>query len=173
MKRIASLLAIAAGAAVALGGCQWRGWISEKPPIHWNPNMDTQEKGKPFRHDQSGVFADGRYMQTPPPGTVAIGYLDDDDQMRTGMDADGKPLTKLPDAFLADATTVARGKNRFAIYCAPCHGKDADGKGLVAARPNALAVPPPSFLDPRLVSMPVGQMYKAIHEGVNGGNMPS
>ena len=117
----------------------------EKPPIHWNPNMDTQEKGKPFRHDQSGVFADGRYMQTPPEGTVAIGYLHDDSQLTDGKDDAGNYIAKLPDALRADASTVARGKNRFGVYCAPCHGKDADGKGLVAQRPNALAVPPPSF----------------------------
>ncbi len=159
---------------VALGGLTaCRGWTTDKPPVHWNPNMDTQEKGKPFRHDQSGVFKNGNYMQAPPPGTVARGYLHADDQLSYGKDADGNLIAHLPDSFTADATTVARGKNRFAIYCAPCHGKNADGKGLVAARPSALAVAPPSFLDPRLVSMPVGMMYRAIREGVNGGNMPS
>ena len=149
-----------------------RGWPSDKPPVHWNPNMDTQEKGKSFRHDQSGVFADGRYMQTPPEGTVARGYLFDDDQLTRGVDDKGAFLTHLPDAYTVDATTVARGKNRYAIYCAPCHGKDADGKGPVAER-KGLAAIPPAFKDARLIEMPVGQMYKAIHEGVNNGNMPS
>src|SRR5215831_17245733 len=103
-------LAVVFGIGVILIPCLamgiGRGWVSEKPPVHWNPNMDTQEKGKPFRHDQSGVFKDGRYMQTPPEGTVARGYLHDDDQLTLGIDGDGKPLAKLPDAFTVDATTV-------------------------------------------------------------------
>ena len=154
--------------AVGLG----RGWVSDKPPVHWNPNMDTQEKGKAYRHDQSGVFADGRYMRHPPDGTVARGYLNEDDALMNGVDAEGKLLGKLPDTFTVDTNTVARGKNRFAIYCAPCHGKDADGKGPVFLR-KGLAVAPPGFHDPRLVEMPAGQIYKAIHEGVNNNNMPS
>jgi mono/diheme cytochrome c family protein len=150
-----------------------RGWTSDKPPIHWNPNMDTQEKGKAFRADQSGVFTDDhRYMRTPPEGTVARGYLHDDDQLTRGVDAAGAPLQKLPDSFLVDTNTVPRGKNRYMIYCAPCHGKDLDGKGAVFLH-KGLAVPPPAFNDSRLISMPVGQMYKAIHEGVNNNNMPS
>jgi mono/diheme cytochrome c family protein len=170
MKRLSFILALA-----VVSGCQWRGWITEKPPIHWNPNMDTQEKGKPFRHDQSGVFKDGRYMQAPPEGTVARGFLHDDTELSDAKDAAGNYIAKLPDSFAADASTVARGKNRFAIYCAPCHGKDADGKGIVPSRDggHALAVPPPSFMDQRLIAMPAGMIYKAIHEGVNNGNMPS
>lgn len=156
---------------LALSAC--RGWTSDKPPVHWNPNMDTQEKGKPFRKDTSGLFSDGRQMRLPVEGTVARGYLHDDDAFELGLDDKGQPLQKLPDAFTVDTNTVARGKNRFLIYCAPCHGKDGDGKGLVAARPQALAVPPPSFLDPRLVQMPAGKMYQAIRNGVNNNNMPS
>ena len=53
-------------AAAAFTGC--RGWESEQPPIHLIHNMDTQEKGKAYRRDTSGLFADGRMMRAPVEG---------------------------------------------------------------------------------------------------------
>ena len=56
--------------ALGLVGC--RGGESEKPPVHLIKNMDTQEKGKAYRKDSTGLFADGRMMRAPVEGTVAI-----------------------------------------------------------------------------------------------------
>ena len=64
------------GAAVALTGC--RGWETENRPVHLIKNMDTQEKGKAYRRDTTGLFADGRMMRAPVEGTVAQGQLADD-----------------------------------------------------------------------------------------------
>lgn len=166
------------GACTALG-C--RGYESEEPPIHIVRNMDTQEKGKAYREDTSGLFADGRMMRPPVPGTVAQGQLGEDQLLEEGLDAEGQISLKFPDAVkeggvLPDALT-ARGQARYDIYCSPCHGLGLDGQGEIAkvgfdSNPR-LTIPPPSFHDARLKTMPVGQIYKAIKHGVNQGNMGS
>jgi mono/diheme cytochrome c family protein len=72
------------------------------------------------------------------------------------------------------AAFVARGKNRYEIYCAVCHGLSGDGKGMVSRRAQALgasALIAPSFHDDRLRHIPDGQLYATIKNGVR--NMPS
>ncbi|MDP2340746.1 MAG: c-type cytochrome [Deltaproteobacteria bacterium] len=159
-----TLLAVALLAGVV--GC--RGWVSEDPPVHLNWNMDTQEKGKAYRHSEH--FADGRYMRTPPAGTVAQGWLKEDDHLSLGLAEDGKLAMALPPSFVGGEEAVRRGQQRYGIYCSPCHGFAGDGAGTVAAR---MTVKPPSFHDARLKDMPIGQIYRAILNGVNNGNMGS
>ena len=152
----------------SLAGC--RGWTSDQPPVHVVLNMDTQEKGKAYA--PSELFADRRMMRTPPAGTVARGFLQEDDHSVLGV-VDGKAATAWPTSFAVNDASFARGKERYGIYCAPCHGQQLDGKGEVA-KPGRLQVPPPAFLgNERLESMPVGQIYGAIRNGVNQGNMGS
>jgi outer membrane protein OmpA-like peptidoglycan-associated protein len=159
------LCAVAAALAGCEGGC--RGWKTEKPPIHLNPNMDTQEKGKPYR--KSEFFADGRWMRTPVEGTVPRGFLNDDAHWSEGL-VSGEPAGTFPAKFEGTAADMARGKERYGIYCAPCHGNSGYGNGPVASK---LKVAPPAFHDARLKEMSVGKIYQAIHQGVNNGNMPS
>jgi outer membrane protein OmpA-like peptidoglycan-associated protein len=144
-----------------------RGWKTESPPVHLNWNMDTQEKGKPYRH--TDFFADGRWMRTPPAGTVARGFLQADDHFSRGT-VDGKPAATFPPTFAGSAANMARGKERYGIYCSPCHGASGNGKGTVAGK---LKVAPPAFHDARLKEMSVGKIYEAMTLGVNNGNMPS
>jgi mono/diheme cytochrome c family protein len=175
MKRTIALL-LSAVAVVGVAGAGCRGWESDKPPVHLNPNMDTQEKGKAYR--ASTFFADGRMMRTPPAGTVPQGFLKADDVRSEGIGPDGTPATTLPEGMnFDDPATLARGAERYGIYCAPCHGVNHDGKGpaAVGAGPSGakLQVPPPAFTDARLKTMPIGQIYQAIKNGVNQGNMGS
>jgi mono/diheme cytochrome c family protein len=164
--RFHALAVVVAAASIGVAGAGCRGWESESPPVHLNWNMDTQEKGKAFRH--SDFFADGRYMRTPPTGTVARGFLREDEGRSFGR-VDGDPTTTFP--VLADAElAVQRGQQKYGIYCAPCHGLAGDGDGVVNTH---LTVKAPSFHDTRLKEMPVGKMYEAILLGVNGGNMGS
>lgn len=169
------------GAAVALTGC--RGWETENRPVHLIKNMDTQEKGKAYRRDTTGLFADGRMMRAPVEGTVAQGQLADDDQWEEGLSSiDGGALepTQAFPASVKDSwdEQVARGQNRYNIYCAPCHGPNLDGKGTVAQPAfdggQRLTVAPPDLHIERISKeMPVGKIYSAIRNGVNAGNMPS
>ena len=92
-------LALVAVLALALNGC--RGWTSDKPPVHLNPNMDTQEKAKAFR--KSGFFADGLAMRLPVEGTVAQGFLREDDTLSRGLGSDGQPALDFPAGLAVNA----------------------------------------------------------------------
>jgi mono/diheme cytochrome c family protein len=163
---LSHLAALAVSVAALSGTTGCRGWQSDAPPVHLNWNMDTQEKGKAYR--KSDFFADGRMMRTPPAGTVAQGFLKEDDHKSLGL-IDGEPATSIPE--IGDpATAVKRGQERFNIYCAPCHGGAGDGGGPVN---DKLTIKAPSFHDARLKEMPAGKIYQAILNGVNGGNMAS
>ncbi len=163
--------------ALVFAGC--RGYESESPPVHPVRNMDTQEKGRPYRQDTTGLFADGRVSRLPVEGTVAVGQLGEDLRLEEGLDDEGLPSLKFPDVVKEDGQLTdafrARGHQRYDIYCAPCHGVDLDGKGVMTLPSfdsnTRLVVPPPSFVSKRLKNMPVGQMYAAIKHGVNDGNM--
>lgn len=164
--------------ALALAGC--RGGESDQPPVHLIHNMDTQEKGRPYRADSTGLFADGRMMRPPVEGTVALGQLDEDEVLYEGLDADGGVTFSYPASILVDGkvddATRERGRQRYQIYCLPCHGV-GDGKGVMT-QPALdggvrLQVKPPSYYEQRLKDLPVGKIYSAIRNGVNLGNMPS
>lgn len=164
----------------ALTAC--RGWETENRPIHLIKNMDTQEKGKAYRRDSTGLFADGRMMRAPVEGTVAQGQLGDDDLWELGVDEKGEPSKAWP-ASVSDGSKfmdgiVERGENRYAIYCTPCHGPLLDGKGLVAGLaldggPRLTVAPADLHLERVAKDMVVGKIYSAIRNGVNAGNMPS
>lgn len=144
-------------------GCE-QGAISEKPPIHPNPNMDSQKKYK--AQSASRFFADGRVNRLPVEGTVAITEGFEDTEFYFGKTADGKLLAKAPVIF--DLHTLTRGQERFNIYCAPCHGKVGDGKGIVIDRGF---VPPPTFHQDKIREYPDGQIFDVITNGFR--NMPT
>lgn len=159
----------------ALTGC--RGWESEKPPVHLIANMDTQEKAKAYRVDTTGLFADGRSMRPPVEGTVARGQLEEDDALYKGTDDKGEPVKSLPASIKGDdgaptAQVIARGKERFRIFCSPCHGPNGDGDGVVNTA-KGLLVPPPSMHSDRVKELTNGKVYQAMLLGVNNGNMSS
>lgn len=171
---------ILAVTVMALTAC--RGWETENRPIHLIKNMDTQEKGKAYRRDSTGLFADGRMMRAPVEGTVAQGQLGEDDLWELGVDEKGEPSKEWP-ASVAEGGKfkdgiVERGENRYAIYCTPCHGSLLDGKGLVAGLAldggPRLTVAPADLHSERVAKdMVVGKIYSAIRNGVNASNMPS
>ncbi|MCH2206585.1 MAG: cytochrome c [Lentisphaerales bacterium] len=175
LKSLTKAALIVFGAAV-LFGC--RGSESKKPPIHLNPNMDLQEKYKP--QEQSRFFEDGGTMRMPVEGTIPMGdqylrngadYLKADSEYYKGLDANGTPIDKMPSierlGFKSTDALLARGKERYEIYCTPCHGSLGDGNGLVAQRgfPNVVNIATPDY------KAPLGQIYKAINQG--GAVMPS
>jgi mono/diheme cytochrome c family protein len=74
-----------------------------------------------------------------------------------------------------DADLLARGRERYGIFCAPCHGLAGYGDGIVHERALALAEggwTPPSNLHTDLVrERPLGQLYNTIGAGIR--NMPA
>lgn len=145
----------------AIPGC--RGTSSDQPPIHLNPNMDTQQKYKP--QAESGFFADGATMRTQVEHTVARGELYEDDAMYLGKLGD--TYVSSPVAFNSDA--LKRGKERFEIYCRPCHGVLGNGRGKILE--YKYPIPPTSYFEPRLLSAMDGYLFEVISNGMR--NMPS
>ena len=145
-----------------LSGC--RGNPSESPPVHLNPNMDYQPKYKP--QARSEFFADHSTMRTRVPGTVAMGELREDSAYFTGRDENGNLVNKSP----VPVTTqlLKRGRERFDIYCSPCHSRVGDGRGIMLQRGY---IPPANFHDGRMQTLPDGHIFDVITNGIR--NMPS
>ena len=159
-----SRLLLTAAAVALLAGC--RGTISDQPPIHPNPNMDTQRKLVPQRG--SVFFTDGKAMRTPPEGTVARGELREDAAYFTGKNDDGS-YAAMP--FAIEASDLARGADRYAIFCLPCHGVHGDGKGVIADPKYKYPIPPTSYHAQNILDAKDGYIYEVISNGIR--NMPS
>ncbi len=144
-------------ALVALGAA-CRGMTSTKPPVHLNPSMDNQPKAR--AQSESEFFYDGASMRPPVPGTVARGELREDRAFFEGKDAAGNDLVQSP--VEATAAVLARGAERYRIYCQPCHDPRGDGKGVLAERGG---VPTTSLYDPKVLNALDGHLYNVITNG--------
>jgi mono/diheme cytochrome c family protein len=170
----------AALAASMVAGC--REQTSDDPPIAPERNMYDTERYNPESY--SDFFPDHRTMRMPVPGTVARDRYEDDPEIATGLLADKSAyVMTVPQIFVQRMggmeKLLARGQERFAIYCAPCHGLTGDGKGMVVCKRDKVTdpcesrgfAPVPSYEDPRLRGMPDGQIFATITHGVR--NMPA
>ncbi len=157
--RKALVVAMALSSVACVRGC-----TSSQPPIHINPSMDRQPKARP--QAESGFFYDGATMRQPIPGTIARGELREDMALYAGLDAAGQPVATSPIAV--DEKVLARGADRFKIYCQPCHDPRGDGKGILFQRGN---VPTPSFHSEKIRTATDGYIFGVITNG--SGLMPS
>ena len=143
---------------VALSGCA-RGCTSSRPPIHINPSMDNQPKVLP--QTASRFFYDGQSMRQPVPGTVPIGGLKEDTAFFTGKGADGRFVETIP--VSVNEALLERGRERYVVYCQPCHDARGDGKGILFQRGN---IPTPSFHQDRILKSPDGWIFFVITNGL-------
>ena len=125
-------------------------------------DMHDQPKYVPLR--QSSFFGDERSARPLVPGTVARGHLRDDTLLYTGK-INGADATVFP--LVPDSRMMARGQERFDIYCSPCHGRTGQGDGMVVRRGFRR---PPSFHEDRLRNAPIGHLFDVITNGF--GAMP-
>ena len=95
-----------------------------------------------------------------PAGTVARGWLRDDEALYTGK-VDGQLVDRVSVRDRA-APTSQRGQERFNIYCTPCHGKLGDGNGMVVQRGLRQAA---SYHQDRLRQEKLGYFYDVITNG--------
>ncbi len=124
--------------------------------------MHVQPKVLPL--SRSDFYEDMRGSRTPPAGTIARGQLHEDAYFYTGM-INGQPGNEMP--FSVTREVLERGRERFNIYCSPCHSELGDGNGMVVQRGFRR---PPSFHEPRLRQAPLGHFYDVISNGF--GAMP-
>lgn len=168
MRASGRTLRILALAAIVLvtPGCV-RGCASRQPPIHVNPNMDDQPRYN--AQAASDFFGDGATMRTPVKGTVSRALPADriaDVRFLTGKDEAGTPVATSP--VPVDDALLARGQERYGIYCAPCHHRQGDGKGILFTRAN---VPTTSLHLDRVRAATDGQLFDVITNGL--GLMPA
>jgi len=128
--------------------------------------MDFQEKFE--AQELNPFFADRRAMRPPVPGTVARGLLKEDTPFYFGRTAEGAYVARVPVAVTAEL--VMRGRERYNIYCAVCHGAAGDGQGIIM-RGNYGYTPAPSFHEDRLRTVEDGYIFEVITNGVR--NMPA
>ncbi len=122
------------------------------------------ETGREKPLDQSAFFEDQRVARPLVPGTVARGQLKADTAFYTGKSQDGL-LDRLPMPLTKEL--LARGRDRFEIFCTPCHGRVGTGEGAATKRGMRL---PPSYHISRLREASLGHFFDVITNGF--GIMP-
>ena len=127
---------ITSGLLILLASGCGRERPSQNSPMSINRGMMSQPKFKAY--SESEFYPDGSAMRTPVAGTVARGQLHDDEIYYTGKDAGGNFVSTAPVSVTRQL--LKRGEERFDIYCAPCHSRLGDGKGIMVTRGY---LPPP------------------------------
>ncbi len=155
-RRNRRLASAAFAAPLLLLGC--RGMSSPFPPIHLNPNMDYQERYDP--QEASNFFYDGMAMRQPVAGAVARGQLDIDHRLLFGRDDEGYFLESSPIPVTDEV--LARGGNRYTIYCQPCHDERGTGQGILYERAGT---PTASLHDELRAGYNDGRLYDVITNG--------
>jgi hypothetical protein len=120
-------------------------------------DMQDQPKYKELRG--SAFFDDHRSARPLPEDTVARGHLDADSRFATGK-VNGEPIAALPVPL--SRALLARGPERYQIYCTPCHGMTGNGLGIVVQRGFRR---PNSFHIDRLRAAPVGYFFDVMTRG--------
>jgi hypothetical protein len=126
-------------------------------------DMHVQPRINPLA--KSDFFTDQRSARPPVEGTVARGQLHEDTYFYTGKIANN-PGDAMP--FPVTRDVLERGRERYNIYCAPCHSLLGDGNGFIPSR--GFTRKPPSFHEPRLHQAPLGYFFDVMTNGF--GIMP-
>jgi len=159
---------------------------TKRPPIEIFPDMVRQAKVK--AQAPSDFYADGRGARDPVSGTLPIGYTQPLDKPQSIDSAQGATMGSpyqvvlfkgsenyantgkngtnwgngLP--FSATMATLARGRERYQIQCAVCHGATGVGNGI-ATKYGLVGVA--SFNQQRIRDMTDGEIYNTIVNGKN------
>lgn len=118
--------------------------------------MRDQPSVRPY--EPSAFFEDGLSVRPIPANTVPRGALESL-PLATGME-NGEPVETIPVPITAEL--LARGQERYDIYCTPCHGLVGDGQGMIVQRGFPQ---PPSFHLQRLREAPAGHYFDVISNG--------
>jgi mono/diheme cytochrome c family protein len=156
MRNFIIVFAFIVFAAVAILG--FRGTTTTRPPIEIFPDMERQSRYK--AQGESAFFADGRADRLPVEGTVARGQLREDNHFYRGRNGDGGFAQGFPG--IVSREMMERGRQRYQIHCAPCHGGVGDGQGITI---NYGMVAVPNFHTDRFREMSEGEIFEVISNG--------
>ena len=143
MKRVNVRVGAVAVVCFALTAC--------RQDMHDAPSYDPLQEA-PF-------FTNGAASRTLVANTVARGQLHEDDLFYTGK-VNGQPATEFPMPVTAEL--MARGQERFNVFCSPCHGRTGLGNGMIVQRGFRQ---PPSYHEERLRNAPVGYFFDVMTNG--------
>ncbi|HEY4989217.1 MAG TPA: cytochrome c [Opitutaceae bacterium] len=169
MRNLYLLTAFAVVLTVSVLG--FRGRTFTHPPMDVFPEWlfpGMKQQPKLVQQTASKFFADGRSDRVAPPHTVATSFgpagqpLRDDNALYLGKAPDGSFLKGFPKAVEVDMRLLERGRDRFTIYCQPCHGAVGDGNGITKKYGMAVT---PSYHDDRLRKMAEGEIFNTITNG--------
>lgn len=148
-------------AVLVVGVLGFRGDLKRKPPLQIFPDMKVQPKLHP--QSSSAFFADGMSSRPPVPGTIARGEPYSGAPENTGRIAG---TTNFVENIPVPVTEqlMTRGRQRYEIFCLPCHGATADGKGIMRQFGMAVVA---NLHDKRIVMMPDGEIFNIITHGKN------
>jgi mono/diheme cytochrome c family protein len=126
--------------------------------------QDMHDQPKFFPQRGTNFYPDGRSVRPQVENTVARGQLHEDSYFYTGM-IDGKEGDAMP--FPATLQVLARGQERYNVYCTPCHSRVGNGEGMIVQRGYA---PATSYHTLRMQAAPLGHFFNVITNGY--GAMP-
>jgi mono/diheme cytochrome c family protein len=156
------LLIFALGVVAVMGVFGKRGHTFKQPPLEIFPDMDRQPKLRPQQPNLT--FANGRSSQEPVAGTVARGDHYENNTVNTGREPGATNVTNFVANIPVPVTEqlMARGQQRFNIYCVPCHGPQGDGNGIVKKYGFATVR---SIHEKVVVPQPDGELFNTITHG--------
>ncbi len=138
---------------------------SEKPRIHLVPDMDNQPRFE--TQTRNRLFADRRAMRPPVEGAVARDRPEANEALRRGKVGETW-VTEYP--LPVTRELIERGRERYDVFCAACHGLAGEGNGPTAIRAQGLQegtwVPPTSFHTETMYKREVGHLYNTIANGI-------
>jgi mono/diheme cytochrome c family protein len=160
----------AAIGGVIVGIAGFRGGLSRKPFIEILPDMDRQFKL--LSQEPNDFFTNGVSSQLPPAGTVARSqpvqtadgavYPFEDSPVNTGKISGTTNFIEINPLPVNEAL-LEHGRERFDIYCSPCHGRLGDGNGITKKIGVMPAVA--NLHDQRIVDMTDGEIFNTVTHG--------
>jgi mono/diheme cytochrome c family protein len=120
-------------------------------------DMHDAPRYRPLRGSE--FFTNGSSARALVANTVARGQLREDEHFYTGK-VNGEPATEFPMAITPEI--MARGQERFNVFCSPCHGRTGMGNGMIVQRGFRQ---PPSYHEERLRNAPVGYFFDVMTNG--------
>jgi mono/diheme cytochrome c family protein len=142
--RAVARIAILITAAIALGAC--------RQDMHDTPRYEPLEA--------SAFFPDGASARMPVANTVSRNPLTDNDELLYTGKINGTLANAFP--MVVTAAVLARGQQRYNIFCAPCHGRTGKGDGMIVQRGMRQ---PPSFMEDRLRNAAAGYFFDVMTHG--------
>ena len=126
--------------------------------------QDMHNQPKFFPQRGTTFYEDGRSVRPQMENTVARGQLHEDTYFYTGMQ-NGQEGTSMP--FPVTLDVLARGQEKYNVYCTPCHSRVGNGVGMIVSRGYAKAG---NFHTARLEAAPLGHFFNVMSNGY--GAMP-